>query len=97
MVATTRPETMLGDTAVAIHPKDPRYTHLHGKFVKHPFVDRQIPIILDEVLVDMSFGCAACHVRVKMGVDGRVCGIRSPRGCGCTACRCRVLAWSPRL
>ena len=36
-VATTRPETIFGDTAVAVHPKDPRYTHLHGKFVQHPF------------------------------------------------------------
>ena len=39
VVATTRPETMLGDTAVAVHPDDERYKHLHGKFLKHPFVD----------------------------------------------------------
>src|SRR5262249_56003494 len=44
VVATTRPETMLGDTAVAVHPDDPRYTHLHGKFLVHPFVGPQIPL-----------------------------------------------------
>ena len=56
VVATTRIETMLGDTAVAVHPQDERYTPLHGKFVKHPFFpDRKIPIVLDE-MVDKSFG-----------------------------------------
>ena len=44
-VATTRPETMLGDVAVAIHPEDERYTHLHGKKLRLPLVDREIPII----------------------------------------------------
>jgi hypothetical protein len=44
VVATTRPETMLGDTAVAVHPDDPRFAHLHGKKLKHPFVDREIPV-----------------------------------------------------
>ena len=62
VVATTRPETMLGDTAVAVHPDDPRYTHLHGKFVVHPFVERRIPIITDAVLVDMAFGTGAVKV-----------------------------------
>jgi len=62
VVATTRPETMLGDTAVAVHPEDPRYTHLHGKFVLHPFVDRRIPIITDAELVDMSFGTGAVKI-----------------------------------
>src|SRR5690606_29350086 len=52
VVATTRPETMLGDTAVAVHPEDPRYTHLHGKRLEHPFVEREIPIITDDILVD---------------------------------------------
>ncbi|OAD79556.1 hypothetical protein PHYBLDRAFT_105744 [Phycomyces blakesleeanus NRRL 1555(-)] len=59
VVATTRIETMLGDTAIAVHPTDSRYTHLHGKFVKHPFIDRRIPIITDEIAVDMSFGTGA--------------------------------------
>jgi valyl-tRNA synthetase len=62
VVATTRPETMLGDTAIAVHPDDPRYTHLHGKFVQHPFVDRRIPIITDAILVDMKFGTGAVKV-----------------------------------
>ena len=62
VVATTRPETMLGDTAVAIHPEDPRYTHLHGKFVTHPFVTRRIPIICDAELVDMAFGTGVVKV-----------------------------------
>jgi valyl-tRNA synthetase len=48
VVATTRPETMLGDTAVAVHPKDERYKHLHGKKVRLPLVERLIPIIADE-------------------------------------------------
>ncbi len=62
VVATTRPETMLGDTAVAVHPDDPRYTSLHGKFLRHPFVDRKIPIICDGELVDMAFGTGAVKV-----------------------------------
>jgi valyl-tRNA synthetase len=62
VVATTRPETMLGDTGVAVHPDDERYRHLHGKFVKHPFVDRKIPIITDSVLVDMKFGTGVVKV-----------------------------------
>lgn len=52
-MATTRPETMLGDTAVAVHPEDPRYKAVHGKFVVHPFNGRRIPIITDAELVDM--------------------------------------------
>jgi valyl-tRNA synthetase len=62
VVATTRPETMLGDTAVAVHPDDPRYKHLHGKKLKHPFVARDIPVITDPVLVDMAFGTGAVKV-----------------------------------
>lgn len=62
VVATTRPETMLGDTAVAVHPDDPRYRHLHGKRLRHPFVDREIPIITDAILVDMEFGTGAVKV-----------------------------------
>ncbi len=59
VVATTRPETMLGDTAVAVHPDDPRYTALHGKRVRHPFVDRTFPIVTDAILVDPKFGTGA--------------------------------------
>lgn len=56
IVATSRPETIFGDVAIAIHPDDERYTHLHGKFVKHPFIDKKIPIILDSQNVDKAFG-----------------------------------------
>jgi valyl-tRNA synthetase len=62
VVATTRPETMLGDTAVAVHPDDPRFSHLHGKKLRHPFVDREIPIVTDAILVDMEFGTGAVKV-----------------------------------
>ncbi|AKV04242.1 Valyl-tRNA synthetase [Labilithrix luteola] len=62
VVATTRPETMLGDTAVAVHPDDPRYKHLHGKMLVHPFVDRLVPIITDAILVDPKFGTGAVKV-----------------------------------
>ena len=54
LVATTRPETMLGDTAVAVHPDDPRYTHLIGKRVTLPLMNREIPVIGDAILVDAS-------------------------------------------
>ncbi|CCX33651.1 tRNA synthetases class I-domain-containing protein [Pyronema domesticum] len=58
IVATTRPETMLGDTAIAVHPEDERYRHLIGKNAKHPFVDRLIPIIADDyVEKDFGTGC----------------------------------------
>ncbi|KAI8580129.1 hypothetical protein K450DRAFT_238309 [Umbelopsis ramanniana AG] len=59
VVATTRIETMLGDTAIAVHPEDARYKALHGKFVIHPFNGRRIPIVLDDIAVDMSFGTGA--------------------------------------
>jgi valyl-tRNA synthetase len=62
VVATTRPETMLGDTAVAVHPDDERYKHLIGRTVKHPFVDREIPIIGDAILVDPAFGTGCVKV-----------------------------------
>ncbi|KAL1916953.1 uncharacterized protein VTP21DRAFT_5150 [Calcarisporiella thermophila] len=62
VVATTRVETMLGDTAVAIHPNDPRYKHLHGKFIVHPFNGRRIPIITDDIAVDMEFGTGAVKI-----------------------------------
>ena len=62
VVATTRPETMLGDTAVAVHPDDPRYHDLHGELLVHPFVDRRIPVITDAILVDPKFGTGAVKV-----------------------------------
>ncbi|WP_379965806.1 valine--tRNA ligase [Ectobacillus sp. sgz5001026] len=60
-IATTRPETMLGDTAVAVHPKDERYQHLIGKTLILPIVGREIPIIADEY-VDMDFGSGAVKI-----------------------------------
>ncbi len=61
VVATTRPETMFGDTAVAIHPEDPRYQHLIGKFISLPLSDRKIPIIADDY-VDMEFGTGCVKI-----------------------------------
>lgn len=61
VVATTRPETMLGDTAVAVHPDDERYRHLIGKTVRLPLVDRLIPVIADE-FVDPEFGTGCVKV-----------------------------------
>jgi valyl-tRNA synthetase len=77
VVATTRLETMLGDTGVAVHPQDPRYTHLHGKMLKHPFVDRLIPIITDSTLVDMSFGTGAVKVTPAHDPNDYLCGKRN--------------------
>ena len=61
VVATTRPETMLGDTAVAVHPSDPRYQHLIGKMVLLPLMNRGIPIV-DDFVVDREFGTGAVKV-----------------------------------
>ena len=47
---------------LAVHPADPRDTHLHGKFAKHPFLDRRIPIITDDIIVDMAFGTGAVKI-----------------------------------
>ena len=60
-VATTRPETMLGDTAVMVHPEDERYKHMLGKMVKLPLTDREIPIIADSY-VDLEFGTGCVKV-----------------------------------
>ncbi|MFD1259317.1 valine--tRNA ligase [Entomomonas asaccharolytica] len=61
IVATTRPETMLGDTAVAVHPEDERYQHLIGKTILLPLVNREIPIIADEY-VDPAFGTGCVKI-----------------------------------
>ncbi|RZA16676.1 MAG: valine--tRNA ligase, partial [Lysobacteraceae bacterium] len=61
VVATTRPETMLGDTAAMVHPEDPRYTALHGKFVQLPLTGRRIPVITDDY-VDRDFGTGVVKV-----------------------------------
>ena len=61
VVATTRPETMLGDQAVAVHPDDDRYKHLIGKMINLPLTDRKIPIIADDY-VDMEFGTGCVKI-----------------------------------
>src|SRR3989338_1871151 len=62
IVATTRPETMLGDTAIAVHPADSRYQHLIGQYVEHPFFkERKLAIIADE-MVDKEFGTGAVKI-----------------------------------
>ncbi len=62
VVATTRPETMLGDTGVAVHPEDPRYQHLIGKSVRHPLFGYAIPVVGDAELVDPDFGTGVVKV-----------------------------------
>eukprot|EP00088_Acartia_fossae_P071292 TRINITY_DN975_c0_g1_i12.p1 TRINITY_DN975_c0_g1~~TRINITY_DN975_c0_g1_i12.p1 ORF type:complete len:1148 (-),score=390.12 TRINITY_DN975_c0_g1_i12:331-3774(-) len=76
VVATTRLETMLGDTAVAVHPEDPRYKHLHGKFVKHPFVDRKLPIVQD-TMVERDFGTGAVKITPAHDPNDYECGKRN--------------------
>ena len=61
VVATTRPETMLGDTAVAVHPDDERYAHLIGATITLPLVGREIPVIADDY-VDMAFGTGCVKI-----------------------------------
>lgn len=77
IIATTRPETMLGDTAIAIHPDDERYKHLKGKYAIHPFINRRIPIIEDSILVDMSFGTGAVKITPAHDQNDYACGERN--------------------
>jgi valyl-tRNA synthetase len=74
--STTRPETMLGDTAVAVHPNDGRYRHLIGKTVTIPLVGRDIPIIADGQLVDPSLGTGAVKVTPAHDPNDYQCGQR---------------------
>ena len=74
-VATTRPETILGDTAVAVHPDDARYRSLVGRRVRIPFVDRDVPIIADEV-VDPAFGSGAVKITPAHDHDDHGTGLR---------------------
>jgi valyl-tRNA synthetase len=75
VIATTRPETMLGDTAVAVHPEDDRYKHLVGKTVILPLVDREIPIIADD-FVDKEFGTGAVKITPAHDPNDFEAGIR---------------------
>ncbi|HEY4698305.1 MAG TPA: valine--tRNA ligase [Gallionella sp.] len=74
-VATTRPETMLGDVAVMVHPEDGRYRHLIGKKVKLPLCDRDIPIIADEY-VDKEFGTGVVKVTPAHDFNDYAVGLR---------------------
>ena len=74
-VATTRPETMLGDTAVAVNAKDERYTHLHGKKVLLPLMNREIPIITDD-LAQPEFGTGAVKVTPAHDANDFEAGLR---------------------
>lgn len=74
-IATTRPETMLGDTAVAVAPKDTRYLHMVGKKLRLPLLDREIPIIIDDH-VDPSFGTGAVKVTPAHDFNDYQIGLR---------------------
>src|SRR5918997_6721341 len=74
-VATTRPETILGDTAVAVHPDDERYRDLVGVTVRIPFVDRDVPVIADEV-VQREFGTGAVKITPAHDHDDHATGRR---------------------
>ncbi len=74
-VATTRPETMLGDTAVMVHPEDERYAHLIGKRVKLPLTDREIPVIADDY-VDREFGTGVVKVTPAHDFNDYQVGVR---------------------
>lgn len=76
VVATTRPETMLGDTGIAVSPKDDRYKHLVGKMVKLPLVDREIPIFSD-FLVDPEFGTGFVKVTPAHDANDNAMGARA--------------------
>jgi valyl-tRNA synthetase len=75
VVATTRPETMLGDTAVAVNPADERYTHLHGKKVLLPLMNREIPVIVDEI-AKPEFGTGVVKVTPAHDANDFQAGLR---------------------
>lgn len=75
-VSTTRPETIMGDTALAVHPNDERYKRFIGKTLKVPFVDREIPVIADAILVDMEFGTGSVKVTPAHDPNDYATGLR---------------------
>lgn len=75
--STTRPETMLADVAIAVHPSDERYKHLIGKLVTIPLVGREIPIIADGLLVDPTLGTGAVKVTPAHDPNDYQCGLRN--------------------
>jgi valyl-tRNA synthetase len=72
-IATTRPETILGDTAVCVHPNDPRYAHLKGKRLIVPLINRSVPVIFDEY-VDIEFGTGALKITPAHDVNDYMLG-----------------------
>jgi valyl-tRNA synthetase len=77
IVATTRPETMLGDTAIAVNSGDERYKHLHGKTVMLPLMNREIPIITDDILANPEFGTGAVKVTPSHDPNDFEAGLRN--------------------
>lgn len=75
-VATTRPETIMGDTALAVHPDDERYKKFIGKTVRVPFVNRDIPVIADAILVDKEFGTGSVKVTPAHDPNDYATGLR---------------------
>ncbi|MBL0234514.1 MAG: valine--tRNA ligase [Chitinophagaceae bacterium] len=72
-IATVRPETIMGDTAICVHPDDERFKHLHGKFAYVPLIDRRIPIITDEY-VTMDFGTGALKITPAHDMNDNMLG-----------------------
>lgn len=72
-IATVRPETIMGDTAICVHPDDERYKHLHGKFAFVPLINRRIPVIFDEY-VTMDFGTGALKITPAHDMNDNVLG-----------------------
>jgi len=77
IVATTRLETMLGDTGIAVHPEDIRYKHLIGTHVRHPFVNRKNPTVRDTALVGISFGTGVVKITPALDPNDFACGRRN--------------------
>ncbi|CAO3700745.1 unnamed protein product [Rhizopus stolonifer] len=75
-VSTTRIETMLGDCAVAIHPDDERYKSLHGKYVYHPILKKEIPVVCDKDLVEMEFGTGVVKITPAHDPNDYACARR---------------------
>ena len=74
-IATTRPETILGDTAICVHPNDKRYSHLKGKRIIVPIINRSVPIIFDDY-IDMEFGTGALKVTPAHDISDYNLGIK---------------------
>ncbi|CAM2712453.1 unnamed protein product [Rotaria socialis] len=103
IVATTRLETMLGDTAIVVHPDDERYKHLYGKFVQHPFLPRRLPILTD-TMVDPAFGSGAVKITPAHDQNDFDCGRRLSlpfitciNGDGLMTSECGPYAGKPRF